>query len=505
MPDFHSIITRHLANVDASRATERHTVYERVKDVLHKALEANPGQPELLGYLYELDQAIDEIERGYAAAPSKVDRLLAPIRGLSTQAKLKYGAIAGLVATIADFVKPVLELTVPVMAASAIGGIVLLAGSGLARKHRTSLLSGAFLCGLMFMFSFGWWSLQHVVRDADANGAFAEIVPGASAVQTAFLTRLGRIEDQTRRVGDLLEEQARRSAEEAREEAAMEEEFKRQERERKDLARQRIEIAGYRPDAEGMVKAFMDKSDVADAFDTLGIEPNEAAIRAVAATARTTDEIWRIAHLIKDRAARSPAIQKLQQAMAADGAKLAAAFQEAGAKATVCDSRNRSLVIGPGLLKKGCAQDGLRFANAYMAYHQAAYGDMPTPKGVEYVAALTHPVLYMRNATANLPVEKVAGTLWLGRVKDCTYYEGEIDYFFNGGLNYWGTLPTPGSNTITFFTQSLDKSFAEGAATRCPLADVRTGRARFCRARVILATWCEGTKLTIVKNLASLR
>lgn len=492
MPDFRAIISRQLANVDASRADERHAVYDRARDVLHKALEANPGQPEFLGYLYELDRVIDEIEREYAATPSKVDRLLAPIRSLSAQAKLKYGAIAGLVATIADFVKPVLELTVPVMAASAVGGIVLLAGSGLARKRRTALLSGAFLCGLMFLFSFGWWGLQHFVRDADANGAFAEIVPGASTVQTALLTRLGRIEDQTRRVGDLLEEQARRSAEEAREEAAMEEEFKRQEREKKDLARQRIEIAGYRPDAEGMVKAFKDKSDVTDAFGTLGIEPTEAAVRAVAPTARTTDEVRQLASLIRDHAARSPVIQKLQQAMAADGARLAAAFQEASAKATVCDPRNYSLVIGPDLLKKACAQDGLRFANTFQQYFTAAYANS--------LGALD----FMRKATSSLPVEKVAGTIWPGETKDCGYYEGELDYFHIGGLFAWGATSARNSSRVTY-VWSTDPRFGEGSQNRCPMVDVQANRAGFCRARVIVASACEGSRFTVIKTLAALR
>lgn len=496
MPDFHAIITHQLALIDATNAGERHAVYGRVKDVLHRAIEKTQDRASLLDALYELDRIIDDIERGYTQSPSRLDRLLKPIRNLSTEAKLKYGAIAGLISTVADFVKPLLELTVPIIVSSAIGGIVLLLGSSLAKTSRPLLQSGAFLCGLLFLFSSGWWGLQHFVRDADANGAFAEIIPGASTVQDAFLARLGRIEEQTRRVGDLLEENARQTAEEARESAAMDKEFRRQEREKENLARERIRIAGYHADAGGFVRAYMGNADVKDAFDTLRIEPTEAAVRAVAPTVQTTKEMLELSSLVRDRANRLPDLQKLKHSLDLDGAKIAAAFQEANAQATVCNPQNYSLLIGSDLLKKACAENGRRFANAFEDYFTAAYA----------TTNLTS-LDFMRKAPSSLPVEKVAGTLWPGEIKDCRYYAGELDYFHIGGLFSWGTIGTRNSARIVY-VYSEDPQFGQDSEKRCPKVDVEAGRARFCRARVIVATSCKATSLPslrIVKNLASLR
>lgn len=497
MPDFRAIISQQLAAIDATNPAERNVVYERVKDVLQKAIERSQDQSKLLDHIYELDQVVNEIESGYAKAPSRFDQLLNPVRNLSTQVKLKYGAIAGLISAVADFVKPLLELTVPIIIISAIGGIVLFLGFFLTKRSRPVLQSGALLCVLLFLFSSGWWGLQHLVRNADANGALAEILPGASAVQNAFLARLGRIEAQTRRVGDLLEEQARRSAEQTREAAAMDEEYKRKEREEEDVARQRIVIAGYKPDAEGLVRAFKDNSDITNAFDTLRIEPTEAAVKAVASKVQTVEETRNLANLIRNRGQRLPAMQKLQQSLDADGTKLSAAFQEANAQATVCNQHNYLLAIGPDVLKKACALNGLRFAEAFAKYFSAAHKHLDTFD-------------FMRKATSSLPVEKVAGTIWPGQIKSCGYYEGELDYFHRGSFVRppYGTISTPNSANIIDVWNSTAEEFGAGSQNRCALNNINAGRARFCRARVIIATPCGEAAVSsvrIIENLATLR
>lgn len=493
MPDFRAIISQQLEAIDTANPADRNAVYTRVRDVLQKAIERSQDQSKLLDHLYELDRVIDDIERSYAGAPSRVDQMLAPVRSLSTQAKLKYGAVAGLVTTIADFVKPLLELTVPIMIGSGVGIIVLLAGSCWGTRYRPTLRSGAFVCTVLFVCASGWWCLQHIVRGANANGAVAEIIPGASAIQNAFLSRLSRIETETKRVADLLEKQSQLSAEDRNREAAIDEEFHREGEAKKNLERERIKIAGYTADAEGLVKAFKDKSDVIDGFGALQIEPTEAAVRAVAPTAKTLKEVGELSSLVRSSKSRKPDMYRLKQSFDADGEKLAIAFQEAAAKTTVCDPRNYSLLIGPDLLKKACALDGLRFAEAFAEYFTSAYTHL-------------HALHLMQKATSALPVEKVVGSIWPGQIKSCGYYEGELDYFHRGSFvrPSHGTISARNS-TVMVDVWKEDPQFGEGSQGRCPLPDVQTGRARFCRARVIVASSCKDARFTVIKTLATLR
>jgi hypothetical protein len=202
MPDFANLIERSLKLGDATDLKFRTGVYAKMRAALDRAFEADSGSEAHLQSLYDLDFAIDRAEQTYKTK-SWTDRMIEPAHRLATTAKLKYGAIPGIITTISDFVKPILDLTTPIMIGSAAGGVALaiIARFLKAPRDRT-VASGAFVCAILFLFSFGWWGAQHLIRGAEANGVIAEIVPGASKVQNALLASLGRIERNTQRTAE---------------------------------------------------------------------------------------------------------------------------------------------------------------------------------------------------------------------------------------------------------------------------------------------------------------
>ncbi|MCD0420263.1 hypothetical protein LOC51_23855 [Rubrivivax sp. JA1024] len=205
MPDFNPLIQKYLSRIDASKPGERAIAYEQARSALDKAFKDDPGNPNHLGYLYDLDETIAATEARYRTHRTKLDDLLDPVRQLSTRAKLKYGAIAGAISLVSDFIKPILELTLPILIGSAVAGLVLFAGSRLFGGSRALLQSGAFLCSVLFVCSFGLWGAQHFIKGADAQGVVAELVPGASQVQNALLAMLSRIESNTRETAEGVE------------------------------------------------------------------------------------------------------------------------------------------------------------------------------------------------------------------------------------------------------------------------------------------------------------
>lgn len=326
MPDFRAIISQQLEAIDTANPADRNAVYTRVRDVLQKAIERSQDQSKLLDHLYELDRVIDDIERSYAGAPSRVDQMLAPVRSLSTQAKLKYGAVAGLVTTIADFVKPLLELTVPIMIGSGVGIIVLLAGSCWGpdtARHCAAARLSARCC-----------SFAHPAGGA-CNISFAGPMPTAQSPKSFPAPARFRTHSSVASPASKPRRNASRTCWKNNRSSRPKTETGRLrstknstgKAKRKRPERERIKIAGYTADAEGLVKAFKDKSDVIDGFGALQIEPTEAAVRAVAPTAKTLKEVGELSSLVRSSKSRKPDMYRLKQSFDADGEKLAIAFR----------------------------------------------------------------------------------------------------------------------------------------------------------------------------------
>ncbi len=110
------------------------------------------------------------------------------------------------------------------------------------------------------------------------------------------------------------------------------------------------------------------------------------------------------------------------------------------------------------MLADACAQDGAEFAKRYSGYFNLTYGiihaNNPAVEGTLLATA------FSQNAATELPLAMRGGRLIFSQFQQCRYFEGDMDYFYNGGLNPFGSFQTPGSVNISFF-ESVDPDFAK--------------------------------------------
>jgi hypothetical protein len=128
-----------------------------------------------------------------------LERRLAPLRKVVEGFKSKYGFIAVAGTMLADFIKPIVDLALPVMFGSLIGGTGLVMASRLLKASREKLEGAALICGLLLTCSTGLWTAQYLLPGAADKGVIADVIPGAGKAQNAVLAALGMIEGNTRR------------------------------------------------------------------------------------------------------------------------------------------------------------------------------------------------------------------------------------------------------------------------------------------------------------------
>jgi hypothetical protein len=350
-----------------------------------------------------------------------------------------FGPIAAALSTFIDFVQPIVALTRPItIGAFILAGILwLTARAAPALRERLLGVSRFFL--LLSACSAGWWALQSVLPEGKSGGALVELVPGAHTIQETLVKPLARVEEQTKRVGDLLETQAReqREAEEEakRQMAAYERQQAAHEKERTDAARRIITDAGYSVDPDGYVKAIGQGFSQRHQFDQLKIPVTPEALTKALHVANDELEMAYLTAYVRSNVDLMGFVRPIAKA----------------------------------------------FAIAYAKYHYSAYGDRLVPDDLSV------------DDHAKLKVVKVAPQTPLIKLDDCNYYEGVYRF-----VQPFGTLEGPydlsrfGERAEAFAKFPQKCRYGSGAGLR---------GVPQCHARLLIASAYEGQQVTVIKVL----
>jgi len=499
---FRQLLAQRFPSGASSTAEARADFYAK----LHQAVRAhykNPRSPAYLTDYAALDRAIEAFEASSqgtarAAQPSHSalsfrERLAYRIGDIGEHLKFKYGAIAAGVSLISDFITPIVDFTVPLLVGSAVVGLLLMAFAGWAGKAKEQLKTVSYFCGATFVFCLGLLMLQTVVPGAKANGAVAEVIPGMGAFQNLVMASLGRIEAQTKRVGDILEESAKQDEADRAEMERQMQEYASQQQEELNAKKDRIAMAGYSLDATGLLNAFKDNYSYKYDFDEFKVEPTEGAIVAMLPALTKRDEIYRVLAYVESKKDDYAFMRSLYQRFVADKEMVFAAYTNSGAQGVLCNEKSYSLVVNRVAWEQACQLSGLPFATAYYLYYYDAYGsvdsDGPSSK------LNLKPTLFMINAAEELPLASRGGKLLFDQFEDCKYYEGELDYFFF--FAGWVSIQT--ANRAD--TRPFDVEDQTLPADQCRSADVIARKVPQCRARVIMASSCDLSNRTVIKVL----
>lgn len=266
-----------LSDVERGSLARRLALYAEIRAAY---IHLYPNNSEMLtSDLVELNRSIERLEASLQPAPNWLERKLESFepklliaRTLTEKFKVKYGFLAVIATTAADFLKPFFEFTTLIMVASAVIGSAFVVLARFARPMSGALHSGAIICSIFFLFSFSWWSAQRLIPGAQAKGALVETIPGISRFQNGIVAMLKEIKGETSRVGDILEENARQ-------ERARYEQLARIERERVQEVRSKVVAAGYTLDSAGFASAVLDNQDYLPIYRGLGIDLSEESLR----------------------------------------------------------------------------------------------------------------------------------------------------------------------------------------------------------------------------------
>ncbi len=485
---FVDIIRRQLGDGHSLSAEQRHAVYERVRAFVQNHYRTQGfSHLDYMTAALTIEQAIGDVEAEFAQAPSFVDRAMHAAGDFAVQFKTKYGAFAGVVSTAADFIKPVVDLTQAIVIGSGVIGIALVALARGAKTSRGKINQAATFCGLLFACSLSWLGIQNFVPGANANGAIAQLVPGASALQDAVVASLGRIEQQTKRVGDILEDNVRRDREKQREET--------------ERMGKRIVDAGFSLDAKGIANAVRANYRYLGDFAQLGVKPAEGAITDLLVSLDKKEEMESARAYLSQQKDDYPFIRKIQQSIEADRGRLAGVFEGADARRRLCDKATYSYPVATARLHQACKSEGLLFAHKYSKYANEVYD-----------LALV-PVSYSTQAIDSLPVTKLRGRASLSSLENtCSYYEIEYHFGFTHYTTARGIQQSVGQllvsengdaligKTISVFDPNFEQfKFAD----RCETNQITLRKVAACRARLLVASRCEGDEVTIVKVLST--
>jgi hypothetical protein len=443
------------------------------------------------------DAAIAEIERPFNQQASWVDRISGAIGEYWEKASPTLKGLAALAAILADFLKPMAQLTQFTTIGAAIATFVFALLASRAKEARAQIGGAAAVCGVLFTCSAGFWAVQAIVPNGKENGALAELVPGVSSLQSALL-------QEARGIRTVLEEEAKRDQadREKNEREAREAENQRQRERQQELdeKKRRISEAGYSLDAGGLAAAVRDGYRYVDYFTDLKIEPNEAAIAATLGSLTKSEQVAYVATYITEKKDDYGFIRTMHEGILADKGRIVAAFSSANAHQDLCTQANYKYVIAATNLQNICRENGLKFATSYVAYFSATYaligGAFQDPEDLLAVGD------FMMKDVSRLPVTRV-NKLVFAQLEVCKYYEGELIFFDYGGpINPWASFQNPRTADISFF-KVRDPKFATGKPTTCSFGEVLQRRDLQCRTQVILASSCGGSQPVVIKDLGA--
>lgn len=415
-------VRTHLGKAERPTKAERKMAYARAQEELRDHYwEKGYSKAEWTAADEKLQRAITHVEGAFKA--SLIDRFSDTVRDLWGPSSKTFLAISGVLTSVSDFLKPILDFTGLFAIGSGLALFALLVLIKRRPESRQRYLGTASFCGVLLLCSAGWWGVQKVVPGANANGLIAEIVPGASAAQNALLASLGRIEQQTKRVGDLLEEGVKREreAQEAIEQARSA---------RSNELQARIHEGGYTLDATGYLAAIADEYRYKDDFKEFGIKLTEPAFKNALKNAelKKVYSIMVFLFLARDDYAE---VRRLLSQPSNDAKTAREAFKSKNARATVCNPGSYSLVISAQSLTSACKLEGRAFATAYASYFNSAYSRAYLDVDIGFQVLESD---YSIRALSELKITTLTEPIRFGNLPLCGYYEGEISFTFHRAM-----------------------------------------------------------------------
>jgi hypothetical protein len=493
-----ALIRNELQRQDAKTFADRQAVYARVREIAGNRRATLQEFDRHVEIGLTIEHAISAVEKEAAAkADGWFERVLHYLFSTAAGLKSRYGALAAVVATVADFFKPIVALSWPIVIGSAVLGLALYALRSRAGAYRHTVQTAATFCAGLFLTGLAYVGLQSAIPGADATGAFVRVVPGASAAQNAILASLGRLETETKRIGDILDEGAKRE----RDQAAQNE---RAQQAHVEGLKTRISEAGYSLDAKGLLQAVIDGSRLAFVeFALLKIALTEDVIRDALPQLNDRNQAGRVLNYLASHKDENSAARRIHAALAADRKKISDAFENSRAREVLCDVKTYSYVIGEAALREICEQTGLRFAVKFAQYFALTYGYIRTDDS-DAEQVMRDPRNFMRKSPSELPIAARDLRIVFSQLQECQYYQGELEYFFQPGLNPWGSFQRPNSVDISFF-DVLASDFGHGAEQTCTMTDVVARRRPQCRAQVIFASRCEAMRQAVIKPVTNVQ
>ena len=400
--------------------------------------------------------------------------------------KSKYGVFSIVATSVSDFIKPIIDTTQPLIFFSGAAALLFFVLQKFAGSFRGTVLAGTKFFSLVFVCSLGWWGLQKAVPGANANGAIATIVPGATAVQNAVLASLGRIEQQAKRVGDILEGSEKRTREQQKE-------TERKQREEFGMMRQRIVDAGYSVNSRGLLGAVRAGYRYVGDFAKLNVKPSEAAVAAELPLVATKEEVARVRDYLNREKDDYTFIRRIVQALEADRAKLKDLFEGPNARAMLCRRDVNTHGFAWARLEQVCKMDGFTFAIRYAEFAEENFG------------LQLQPVALSSRSIETLPTTKLGASSLIHLPARCGYYEVDASFV----VLMPALQPTGNGTSINMF---YDRGHA-AASGIIEVADpdyekfkfeqaCQIGTNRTCRARFVLASSCEGSNIRLIKVLS---
>lgn len=498
-------ITARLGDPASRTPDERQEIYRRIRAaVANMPPDALGGDPLHAGYAMEA--AIAEIETAIrsaavsaatAGSPAPggrlsglVDRVLSYAAGF----KARYAALAAGLATFTDLLKPIGEYTLFFLVASTVVGLAAAAVRPFVRPLRPRIDRALEFCLFLFLASAIWWSIQVLVPGADKKGGVAEIVPGVSAIQQALMRSVGRIEDNTKRIADIMEAQAKQEAEErARAEKIVAEMTKNVVMPAATPPGESpIELAlraqGYTLDAAGLEKAVR-AGDFTSVFRFAQLQivlPVDRLPGIAMAASEPLAINGFFSYLNSATSSRETVEYAARLAAFRNGIR--ATFQGSRAKSKLCGTE---FAISAAALETICRMDGLEFADAYIGYAQRVWG------------ADLFSYDFSLRALGELPITRVPGVSRMGDLtKRCAYYEVETSFM---ALDPKVVSVTPYIWRVTLIEQGLlqrnvvmistDKRMERSNFDRtCNFHERAQKGMRFCRSRFLVGTPCGAVK-----------
>lgn len=395
-----------------------------------------------------------------------------------------FGPLAAGLATLADFVQPVVSLTKPVTLGSLLAAVFLWLTARAAPVLRARLMTAAQFFLMLFVCSGAWWALQSILPAGQNEGALVEILPGAGLIQESLVKPLARVEEQTKRVGDLLEQQSREQRE-AEEKSRLEAEAI--EKEWLDNARKVIIDAGYTTDAAGYVRAVADGFSEIGRFELLKILPTAPVVSQALTEIDDSAKLFNLTSFIRSNKDRMGFLRPIDAALNSDKDRIEKAFVTGEARNAICAREKYVQPIAVKRLNEICGLPDRKFAVAYRKFNAEVYSN---PNFQSYNFSISNP--------EKINSVKISAQAPFWKLEECEYYEGNYRFV----LPFFAIIDarTGESHNFDWWTGAFD-NFPQECSTA---AGASIGRVPMCHARILIAARCENESPYVVKVLKTL-